>query len=273
MIEKLEVRTVQGDLLILPLDAETGYIVEDIDGLDPVKSTLVSSSFANQAGATYQSSKREVRNILLKLAFEPVWSINQTVRDLRKQLYRIFETESELNLRFYLSDGPSVEIGARKEDITAPLFVADPKATISLLCFEPDFIVPTPVVLSGNTVSTTTETNVTYDGDIETGIKFTLNVNRSVSEVTIYHRGPDGVVRSLEFAAALVAGDVLTISTVRGSKGATLLRTGVTSSVLFAVSAQSNWIALDTGLNTIRVYAEGAGIPYTIEYITRYGGL
>jgi hypothetical protein len=71
----------------------------------------------------------------------------------------------------------------------------------------------------------------------------------------------------------LVAGDVLSINTVTGSKGATLTRAGVESSVLYGISPQSSWLELMPGVNTIRVYATGAAIPLSIEYINRYGGL
>jgi hypothetical protein len=274
MIEKLEVRTIQGDLLSLPLgDYSNGYLLNDIQGTDPVKTSLVSSSFANQDGEVYQSGRREPRSLILFMDLEPAWNTNQTIRDLRKFLYRVFETKSELSLKFFLSDGPDVEIKARKESIEAPAFTDTPNAKITLECFDPDFIDPTPVVLEGETVADSTETTIVYDGDIETGIKLVVNVDRSVDDLTVYHTGPDGVLRSLEFAAPLLSGDVLTISTVRGSKGATLVRTGVTSSVLFAVSAQSNWTELDTGANLFRVYTDGDPIPYTLEYTTRYGGL
>ncbi len=56
MLIKVEARTSSGALLILPLDdVSSGYVVEEIEGLDPVKATLVSSSFAQADGEQYHT--------------------------------------------------------------------------------------------------------------------------------------------------------------------------------------------------------------------------
>lgn len=253
-------------------DPISGIIVQEIDGLDPVNATIVFSSIATIPGSQYQSSQRENRNIILKLGLEPNY-ITASVRDLRKQLQGIFMPKSEISFRFYLDDGSPVDISGRVESFEAPLFTPEPNATISVICFDPDFKAIAPVVITGNTVSTSTETSVVYDGDIETGLTFVLSVNRSLSEFTIYNRLPDNTVRTLDFQAPLVAGDILTISTIPGSKSVILTRSGMTNSLLYAMTPQSNWIQFFKGLNKVRVYATGAAIPYEITYTTRYGGL
>lgn len=273
MLTKIEVRNNQGALLILPLeDISDGLVLEDVEGLDPVKATIVSSKFAQQDGSQFHSTRREERNILIKLGLEPDY-ISNTVRDLRKRLYNFFMPESEVNLRFYMADGLEVDILGRVESCEAPLFTKEPEMDISIICFDPDFIELESVVIIGTTTSSSTETVITYDGTVKTGIQLVLNVDRSITEFTIYHRPPDGVLRTMDFAASLIDGDVLTISTVTGKKGATLNRGGTISSLLYGVSPQSNQIELDHGENNIRVYAEGAGIPFEITYLNRYGGL
>jgi Phage tail protein. len=273
MLTMVEARTPQGTLLGISLeDVTDGIIVADIEGLDPVKATIVSSSFARLDGVQYQSSRREARNIKLKLGLEPDY-INNTVSDIRQRLYQFFMPKREVNLRFITSTGLSVDISGRVESFESPLFTKEPQVDISVVCFDPDLVDPTLVEVSGLTTADTTESLVTYEGSVETGITFVLNVDRVISEFTFYHRPPDNTLRSLEFATPLEAGDVLTISTIAGSKGATLKRAGVDSSVLYGISPQSNWIELMPGDNNIRVYAEGLGIPYDIEYVNKYGGL
>lgn len=273
MLTTVEVRTSQGSLLSLPLDdVSDGLVIEDIGGLDPVKATLVSSSFARLDGVQYHSSQREARNLILKLGLEPDYVID-TVRDLRNRLYTFFMPKSEVSLRFYDSDGLIVDISGRVESFETPLFTKEPEVDISIVCFDPDFVSLTPVVLNGTSTSTSAETLIAYDGTVDAGIQFTLNVNRPLTEFTFYHRPPDGTLRSIDFAASLIAGDVLTINTVPGSKGATLTRSNTVSSILYGISPQSNWVSLMHGDNYIRVYAEGAGIPFSISYIRKYGGL
>lgn len=273
MLTMVEVRTAQGSLLSIPFeDVSDGLIVEDIQGLDPVKATLVSSSFATMDGEQYHSSRREARNIKLTLGLEPDY-ITASVRDLRHRLYSYLMPKTEVNLRFYDSTGLTVDIMGRVETHETALFTKEPAVDISIMCFKPDFLGLTPVVLNGNTTSDATETLIPYDGTVDTGILFTLRPDRALTQFTIYHRPPDGTLRILDFAASLAAGDTVKINTVTGSKSLTLTRAGTDSSLLYGMSPQSNWISLVKGDNYIRVYAVGAEIPYNIEYIDRYGGL
>jgi len=275
MLTKVEVRTsTSGMLLSLPLEEITdGIFVEDISGLDPVKATLVSSSTANLDGAQFQSSRRESRNILLTLGLEPLdWEVHN-IRNIRKNLYSFFMPKSEVKLRFFLDDGLEVDITGRVESFETPLFAKDPQVVISVMCFDPDFVELTSVEIEEDTVSTTTTFPIDYPGTVETGILLTLLVDRALTEFTIYHTPPDGLVRTLDFAAVLQADDVLRINTVVGNKFITLTRSAVESSLLYAMSPQSAWIELFKGINQFRVFADGAAIPYTLEYTVKYGGL
>lgn len=273
MITQIDVQTLQGTLLSLSLDDDSsGITIRNIDGLDPVKATISSSNFASMDGAQYQSSRLEPRNIVMTLGIDPDYIVN-SVRDLRTRLYNFFMPKSQVNLRFYMDDGLTVDILGRVESFDSPLFTDQPKITISLLCMDPSFIDVSSVGFTGSTVSSSVDTVVDYEGTIETGLVFVLNVDRSLTEFTIYNRPPDDSIRKLDFAASLQAGDVLTISTVRGAKGVTLNRAGINSSLLYGMSSQSNWIEFLPGTNYFRVYATGAAISYNVTYTARYGGL
>lgn len=171
-------------------------------------------------------------------------------------------------------NGLIVDIDGRVESCEAPLFTQKPKATISILCFEPDFVELSSTIVNGNTVSTTTEFDIAYPlTAISAGFVFQLIVDRSLSAFTIYQRPLDNVVRSFDFSSALVAGDVLTISSVVGDKYVTLNHEGTLSSLMYGKSPQSQWMSLQRGINHFRVYATGAAVPFTIAYRPRYGGL
>lgn len=273
MIVLIEARTPQGTLLSLPLDdISGGYSLQRVDGLDPVKATIISSPFANGDGEDYQSSHREKRNIVMKLGIETDY-ITNTVRSLRRGLYAFLRPKAYVSLRLYDDEGLTVNIDGRVESFVSDLFSQEPTVDISILNFDPDFLNVSPSTFSGSTVSTSATTIVDYDGDIETGFVFTLNVNRTLGEVTIYNTGEDGIVRSLDIQASFVSGDVVKVSTVSGDKYVTLTRLGVTSSLLYAMSTQSDWIELNPGENHFRAYATGAAIPYSVTYTERYGGL
>lgn len=273
MISKVEVRTPQGYLLTLELnDISDGLLLADVKGLDPVKATLASSSFAGVKGSHFQGSHRESRNILMSIVFVPDGTAS--VAALRNGLYRYFMSENLVNMTFYNDEGLVVVIDGVVESNDSPLFSEEPQADISIMCFdEVDFTGPTPVVVTGMLTSDATSRAVAYSGTVDTGILLELDVNRAMSGFSIYHTLPSGELRTLDFQAPLLAGDTVTLSTVQGSKYITLVRTGTTSSLLWAVTPQSNWIQLANGTNHLQVYAEGEGVPLTITYSNKYGGL
>lgn len=281
MLTSVEARTRQGTLLKLPLDdVLNGYIVEEIEGLGPVKATMVTSSNANEDGVQYDSSRREPRDIKLKIELEPDY-VETTVKNLRDGLYAFFMTNREVFLRFIDTDDPEKDIVGRVETCEPAIFSKEPRMDISIHCFNPDFVIPAPITLTGATVETPTDpvtgaslsTNIEYDGTVDTGIVLTVEIDRDESTFTIYNEGPDGILQQLDFSAPLVAGDKVRISTVAGAKGATLTRAGADSSVLYGVTPTSKWIELQQGINKVRVQATGTPLDYTLEYLTRYGGL
>lgn len=278
MLTSVEVRTRQGNLLPLPLeDTSSGLFIEEIEGLDPVKATLVSSSFANVDGEQNHSSRREARDIKLKIGIETDYVTN-SVRSLRSRLYSYLMPKSEVFLRFVHSDGFVADIVGTVEAFETPIFTKEPRADISIRCFGPDFVVPTPVIENFVTVDGTEPnegwTEIDYAGTVETGLVVELTLNRPEQALTIYCQSPGGDVRQLDFSALLAVGDKLRISTVAGGKGATLLRANTLTSVLYGVSPMSAWLELEEGVNKFRVYATGTpAIPYTLEYVIRHGGL
>jgi hypothetical protein len=273
MLTRVEARTRQGTLLTLPLeDVLNGYTIEEIGGLGPVKAVLVSSSFAGEDGEQEHSSRREARDITLKIGLESDYN-TFSVADLRQRLYAFFMPKSEVFLRFVDTSGLEVDIVGRVETCEPDIFSAEPQINVSVHCFRPDFVVPTPVILSGSTVSAVTVTNIDYKGTVDTGFVLTVNVDRAATAFTIYNESPDGTLRQMDFAIPLSAGDIVRISTVTGAKGAILTRAGTPRSVLYGVSPQSSWMTFMQGINKFRVFAAGAAMPYSLEYVTRYGGL
>lgn len=277
MLTRVEVITETGKILELPIeDLPEGYLVKDITGLDPVKATLVSSSFANMDGEQYHASRREKRNIVFTLGLEPD-HIHGSARALRNNLYVYFMPKTNVKLRFHDEDLGIVDIEGRVESFECPLFQQEPEATISVLCFNPDFYEPTPIIFTGTVTDGTEEELINYEGTIETGIKFRVTVDELINGgMVIYHRAPDNSVRILEYTEDLHTDEQLDISTIPGSKSVTITTEATgTDSVLYGVTPHSNWITLHPGANYIRVYMDEyeVSLPYTIEYTNKHGGL
>lgn len=270
-IEKLEVTNARGNVLTLMMEEDDGpYQVAGIEGLDPGKAALVSSSSAGVAGAIFQSASRPARNIKIEIDFDPD---ETTYEDARADLYRWFMPTAKISQRYYMSTGLYLDIEGIVESNDSPIFEEDPDATISVMCYDPDFIDDRMITVPGLSVNDTTNTEISYPGSIEAGTVLTMHINRAVSDFSVYNVDEGGVMQQLNFSGALLAGDELIISSLDGNKGVTLTRAGVSSSYLYGRTSQSSWIKLFEGLNHFRVYAEGDPIPYDLEYRVRYGGL
>jgi hypothetical protein len=273
MLSEFDIRTPQGALLTLVLeDINDGITVENIDGLDPVEATIISSNLAGLPGTQFHSASRGDREIKFTLGMEDDGVF--TVEQMRKRLYKYMMPGRPVRMTFRTVEGLAVDISGHVKSFPSPLFVPEPVADITVLCNESDFVDMTPVVVPGTTVSSTSTFDIVYDGDVEAGIVFDLNVNRSIGEFTIYSQSADGQLQQMDFAAPLVDGQLLRITTVPGEESA-MVSTGGGSpvSILYGVAPEANWIVLQPGVNTFRVYATGATIPFNITYLTRYGGL
>lgn len=273
MLYKIDVTNRRGQVLTLNMEEDDGgYQIADIEGLEPVKAVMVSTSFAGVDGEQFQSAKRTARNIVIKLDLDPDFDTD-TYTTLRKKLYGYFMPKSEVSMRFYMTTGLNVDIKGRVEEISPGMFNKEPTIDVSVMCFEPDFIDPRMVTLSGNTVADSTNTFINYPGSVETGVVLTLNPARAVDAFSMYNMDEAGVLYQMDFSGDLLAGDQLVVSSLSGAKGITLTRAGVSSSYLYGRSAQSGWIELSEGVNEFRVYATGDPIPYELEYVVRYGGV
>lgn len=273
MLRQLEVTTRRGTSLTFDMfENDSGYQIADVEGLNPVKATLVAANFAGIDGAQFQSASRGPRHLKITLDLEPDGEI-ETYTSLRTRLHSYFMTKSQVKLRFRMTSGLFVDIMGVVEDVSSPMFVEDPDVTILITCFLPDFLDPRTVILDGATVPGATVTEIDYPGSVETGIVLRMDINRPLTDFTIYNTGEDGILQQFNFSGTLLAGDDLVISTVKGSKGITLTRSGTTSSYLYGRTPQSNWIELGEGVNNFRVYTPGDPIPYELEYTVRYGSI
>ena len=184
-------------------DSTNGFVIHDIQGLDPVKAEIVSSSFGSVDGTQHQSSRRGNRNIVLTLGYAPDF-ITTTVGSLRKILYSKLMPKSSVRLLFHMSDGTVPEILGNIETLESPLFVEKPEATISIICFKSDFIDPVEVELNGFTGIDDPANYLEFEylGTTNTGVRLILNIDRTITEFTWRHYGSDNIINSINFVGS-----------------------------------------------------------------------
>lgn len=273
MLTLLEVTNSRSNTLRLPVgDVSGGYSVRDVQGLDPVDAALTSSSIAQVDGALPQNARRDIRNILIKLGLEPDYTSND-VQSLRSDLYDYFSPAANVQVGVYLDDVLFAVTAAQVEHCQNAMFSDDPEVDISLICYDPDLYAPAAQTLSANTTAGTDFQTISYPGSSETGAIFTLSINRIMSSFTLYNTRPDNKTQIVQINGSFAPGDIVTINSLVRQKAVTLLRNGITNSIMFYRDTSSDWIALQKGDNHFRAFATGAAIPYTLVYTPKFGGV
>lgn len=273
MLHLVEAYNSHGEFLSLPLQPNSpGFVVADIQGLEPVNASLSSSNFALMDGAQFQAARREARNLRITLEFDPDF-VDSTVTSLRQQLYSFFMPKSTVKMMFYVDGLDPVFINGVVETFETALFSAEPAVVVSIMCFDPDLLVDGVVTISDSTTSGSTFVTYTYPGTVDTGLKFTMTADRTMTGVTIYHRDAGLVVRPLYVDLDILSGDIVEINTVPGQRYIRRTRSSVVDSVIYAIGDGSIWTMLGAGEFGLYVYSPGAPVAYTIEYMTRLGGL
>lgn len=254
------------------MEQSGSYFIKDVEGMGPVQAEISESRFGLLDGTRQHYARRNSRNLVLKIGYRPNYSTN-SVQSLRRDLYKIVYTKAVVDLSFEYLDGSMFRTQGTVESVEPDIFSSDPGLSVSIVCPDPDFVNPTPVVVSANSTSGASTYPVEYSGDSPTGVDFALNVNRSIAGFTFTIITSDGSQYDMPVTWALLAGDVVDIVTRPGSKRVYLTRAGSRSSILQALSTTAGWPQLTPGTNRRGVTIAGAGIPYTISYTNRYGGL
>ena len=68
-----------------------------------------------------------------------------------------------------MNDETIMEISGIVEAFEGGLFVQEPEANISIMCFDPDFYESEPTVYSGVSTSSNDTFEINYDGTVDTG--------------------------------------------------------------------------------------------------------
>jgi hypothetical protein len=250
-----------------------GYLIKDLEGLGLVKATLTSTDNAQTDGAQLQGARRDPRNITGKIGFLPDYVAN-TVQSLRTDLYDYLMPKSNVVLSFYDNGDIFANIAATVESLDDTRFTNDPEMDFSVMCYDPDFTAPDTTSISGNTVTDTTATTIDYEGSTDAGLVFTLNVNRTMTSVSLSNIRPDNIVQTLNLEGLdLITGDMLIITSVPGAKSIVRNRAGNITSALYSLDAASTWPLLRKGINLFRAQVSGAAVPYTVDYMAKYAGL
>lgn len=301
MIKNITVTNHVGESVKLNLGGldDSGFLILGMDGLGPGKAIVNMTDMVTMDGAVFNSARISQRNIVLKLGF--LWA--PTIEAVRQKSYKYFPLKKKITLTIE-TDYRTSTISGIVESNEPDIFSKQEGTTISILCSDPYFysVNPTTILFSGtepmfefefenlasegNTllmgdISTITEKNIFYTGDAEVGVVIRIHAMGSASNILIYNTatrdilGIDTDRLELITGSGIIAGDGITISTIKGGKYITLLRQGIEYNIINCLGQFSKWFSLANGDNIFAYTAETglANLGFTIEHRTLYGGI
>lgn len=304
MIKAVTITNHLGESVRLELSKpeESGFAIENIEGLGPVKANVNFTELATNDGAIDNSAHLGPRNIVISLIFMPF----PTIEDTRLLSYKYFPIKR--NIKFLIeTDKRICETTGRVESNEPEIFSEKEGCQVSILCpnsyfysagedginqtifygTKPLFEFPfsneslTENLIEFGSIENRTEGTIYYDGDAEVGITIAIHAVGEAEGLAIYNTGTREVMKINDekfrklMGSGIQAGDDITIVTSRGLKGITLLRGGVVTNILNVLDKPINWFQLAKGDNTF-AYTATAGLTnlqFRIENKVVYEGV
>lgn len=131
-------------------NADPGVFAEKIDGLEPVAAEISTNSYNQLDGDFYVGSRVPKRNIVLHLVMET--GRDNSVSDIRRNLYGYFMPKMNITLQFDFTDRASVQIDGYVESWDSDRWSNDPDAAISIVCPKPNFRATSPTTVTGYSI-------------------------------------------------------------------------------------------------------------------------
>lgn len=283
MITQMEVFTTRVTTSPLPAATDGNEFtdpiqIRKIDGLGPVNATVNTTPYGSLDGESYSGSSTGKRNIVLTIGLNPNWS-DQSPETLRQALYAYFMPKNEVTLRFTSTHMATVAIDGYVESFTPNMFEEDPEYQISIICPKSEFVAVTATVETGVTVALPdgNANEIDYQGSLPAGFILQVDLGggteMDAGELRVINDNPG---ESIFIATADIKADTsFKLSTVTGDKYVRAVDpiTGLGGSILGKQAVGSDWLQLDYGVNKFRVAATEAGLPWSLTYFARYGGL
>ena len=269
---------------VVELTHNRNYIVEKVTGLTPPKSKINYSEIAGMSGGLFNSSKTEVRNLVLYI--QP----QHPVEENRLKLYRYFQTGQWCKI-YYKNESLNVEIQGYVEIIESDLFQLGQVVQISIVCPQPFFEgvneiytnissvigvfeFPFAIESSGvefSHVHNTQDVNVFNEGDVETGVIVEISTRSEVVNPVIYSDKGGSIALNVTIQEF----DKITIDTRSGQRRVTLLRDSVETNIMNRVQPNPEWFTLRPADNVFS-YSADSGIDFmeiVFKHKTKYGGV
>lgn len=305
MISSVVITNQLGESIELELrfPEKSGFLIRSIDGLGPVKTNINTTELATRDGAIFNSARLNSRNIVFDLVFVPNYQLLETVEDVRLRSYKYFSIKEKVEVKVN-TDRRTAKIDGYIESNDVDIFSKEESTQISIICPTSYFTALGPQVFNFSSsvplfefpfsneslnvpllelseLVINTLTNIFYDGDLETGLVFSIHATGPVENLSIVNENSSGTIKidtdllTILTGDGIIAGDDITISTVKGSKYAILLRDGVYINILNSIAQFPEWFSLSKKDNVFGFIADSGieNLQFKISYVSLYEGV
>lgn len=266
-------------------------VSKDVTGLSGIENTIYSTNSMGQHGDTYISQRFEPRDISIK------GNINSTDKDrvleLRRNAEKILNAELNAKLVYTYKDfvrvidckvdgKPTFKRSKVFEQFTIPLTCCSPfwreeaetKKDIAVWVdsWEFDFEIPEEGIELGYRAPSLI-VNAYNEGDVKSGMRIEFRAIGTVNNPSLLNVNTQEYIKLIN--TTMVAGDVITVNTDYGKKGAILTREGQETDYFKYIDVESTFMQLDIGDNVFRYDAESGlnALEVTIYHYNKYLGV
>lgn len=295
MLTKITATNIHALTLELPFESDlialNPFQVRNVSGLGPVKATISTLPFGSVDGESYIGSSVGKRNIILTIGLNPNW-IDQSIETLRALLYQYFMSKVFVNLQFFTTHLPTVEISGYVESFEPNIFSKDPEIQISIICPDPDFVAIASTVVTGFVNDNILGGPVfgpydhDYIGSVPTGFTVKTEATGAVPaytgffSISVTNLADPFNNTFIQYNGTTNLTNYAQLSSEKGNKYAKqfsissgLESADYLSTVTFPFPTKIAWPVLLPGINRINIQEAVTGQTWTLTYFAKFGGL
>lgn len=310
MIKRISVTNPKGEVLDMELGnpEKSGFAIVNVEGLGPPQADINGQELATEDGMLYSSARAQTRNINMQLLMWPRDSRSKygrlSVEECRHMSYRYFPLKKRVKITVETDTRTSFCEGY-VESNEPEIFSNQENTTISIVCPDPYFYVDgdSQTIFSGIRPAfefpfsneSLTESLIEfgqiwidrhavldYHGSVDTGVLITIHSLSGKAEgIKLYNVDTqeqmliDTAKIEKISGAAFDAADDIVISTVKKDRYCKLLRKGVYTNIIGALSMDSDWFQISSGQNGFAFTADAGAdnLSVTFGYKDAYVGI
>lgn len=258
----------------------TPYTIFEFSGLNPPKATINLNESPLIDGATYNSSKAQVRNMNIAFAIE------YDAEASRLNVYKIIQPKKPIRM-YFKSDLLDVFIDGYVESVDPTWWAKKQIITLSILCPFPYFKSAQEIInelksiipefhfafastsereLHFGVIESLASLRIENSGAVEAGLTFEIYSKQSVNTITIANAETNEFM-TLDMATE--PGDLITITTGQGEKSIDLLRNGTHTNIFNDLGKNSTWLMLPPG-GAVFTYGVEVGLATDLEITIKH---